>query len=178
MIRKWDAKDNLPLLDLWLESTIHAHPFISESYWRDSVAVVRDVYLPAASTWVWERDGELKGFVSVLESRFVGALFVAPDAIRQGIGRALLDEVKQHYAWLSLRFIRKTNQRSVSTMRKASALKIAHGRTILSTPPGLCVGRRIKCRKRQRRAGIFLQPRQGGVTGAAVAQAGCWDIFS
>jgi hypothetical protein len=31
-----------------------------ESYWRDSVAVVRDVYLPAASTWVWEQDGELK----------------------------------------------------------------------------------------------------------------------
>jgi hypothetical protein len=55
MIRKWDAKDNRPLLTLWLESTIHAHPFISESYWRDSVAVVRDVYLPAASTWVWER---------------------------------------------------------------------------------------------------------------------------
>jgi putative acetyltransferase len=53
-----------------------------ESYWRDSVAVVRDVYLPAASTWVWEQDGELKGFISVMESRFVGALFVAPDAIR------------------------------------------------------------------------------------------------
>jgi putative acetyltransferase len=35
-----------------------------------------------------------------MESRFVGALFVAPDAIRQGIGSALLDEVKQHYAWL------------------------------------------------------------------------------
>ena len=113
MIRKWDAKDNLPLLDLWLESTIHAHPFISESYWRDSVAVVRDVYLPAASTWVWERDGELKGFVSVLESRFVGALFVAPGATRQGIGRALLDEVKQHYAWLSLEVYQK-NESAVS----------------------------------------------------------------
>ncbi|MGD1798322.1 N-acetyltransferase, partial [Klebsiella pneumoniae subsp. pneumoniae] len=62
MIRKWDAKDNLPLLDLWLESTIHAHPFISESYWRDSVAVVWDVYLPAVSTWVWECDWGLKGF--------------------------------------------------------------------------------------------------------------------
>lgn len=47
---------------------------------------------------VWEQDGELKGFVSVLDSRFVGALFVAPGATRQGIGRALLDEVKQHYA--------------------------------------------------------------------------------
>jgi DNA-3-methyladenine glycosylase I len=29
MIRKWDAKD--PLLTLWLESTIHAHPFIDEA---------------------------------------------------------------------------------------------------------------------------------------------------
>lgn len=113
MIRKWDTKDTAPLLALWLDSTIHAHPFIGESYWRDSVAVVRDVYLPAASIWVWERDGELKGFVSVLDSRFVGALFVAPDAIRQGIGRALLDEVKQHYAWLSLEVYQK-NESAVS----------------------------------------------------------------
>ena len=52
MIRKWDTENTAPLLALWLDSTIHAHPFISESYWRDSVAVVRDVYLPAASTWV------------------------------------------------------------------------------------------------------------------------------
>ena len=47
MIRKWDTKDTAPLLALWLDSTIHAHPFISESYWRDSVAVV--LYLHADS---------------------------------------------------------------------------------------------------------------------------------
>ncbi len=177
MIRKWDTEDTAPLLALWLDSTIHAHPFISESYWRDSVAVVRDVYLPAASTWVWEQDGELKGFVSVLDSRFVGALFVAPGATRQGIGRALLDEIKQHYAWLSLEVYQK-NESAVSFYHaQASGLKTAHGRTILSTRRGLCVGRRIKCRKRQRRAGIFLQPRQGGVPGTAVAQPGCRNIF-
>ncbi len=67
----------------------------------------------AASTWVWEQDGELKGFVSVLDSAFVGALFVAPGATRQGIGRALLDEVKQHYAWLSLEVYQK-NESAVS----------------------------------------------------------------
>ncbi|VFS87277.1 putative acetyltransferase [Raoultella terrigena] len=77
MIRKWETKEIGPLLALWLESTIHAHPFIKEAYWHESVAVVRDVYLPAASTWVWEEDDEIKGFISVLESRFVGALFVA-----------------------------------------------------------------------------------------------------
>ncbi len=49
----------------------------------------------------------------MLESRFVGALFVAPDAIRRGIGRALLDEVKQHYARLSLEVYQK-NESAVS----------------------------------------------------------------
>ena len=46
MIRNWDANETGPLLELWLESTIHAHPFIAESYWHDSLAIVRDVYLP------------------------------------------------------------------------------------------------------------------------------------
>lgn len=55
----------------------------------------------------------VKGFVSVLDSRFVGALFVAPGATRQGIGRALLDEVKRHYAWLSLEVYQK-NESAVS----------------------------------------------------------------
>ncbi|HCR0220668.1 TPA: N-acetyltransferase [Klebsiella aerogenes] len=113
MIQKWDATKTGPLLELWLESTIYAHPFIAESYWRESLEVVRDVYLPAAATWVWQENDALKGFISVMDSRFVGALFVAPQAIRHGIGRALLDEVKQHYDWLSLEVYQK-NVRAVN----------------------------------------------------------------
>ncbi|HBV6390661.1 TPA: N-acetyltransferase [Klebsiella aerogenes] len=113
MIKKWDAAETGPLLELWLESTIYAHPFIAESYWRESLEVVRDVYLPAAATWVWQENDALKGFVSVMDSRFVGALFVTPQAIRHGIGRALLDEIKQHYDWLSLEVYQK-NVRAVN----------------------------------------------------------------
>ncbi|EMN8584420.1 N-acetyltransferase [Klebsiella aerogenes] len=113
MIQRWNATETGPLLELWLDSTIYAHPFIAESYWRESLEVVRDVYLPAAATWVWQDDDVLKGFVSVMDSRFVGALFVAPQAIRHGIGRALLDEVKQHYDWLSLEVYQK-NVRAVN----------------------------------------------------------------
>ena len=121
MIRKWDTKDTAPLLALWLDSTIHAHPFISESYWRDSVAVVRDVVVsifPPPAPGSGSRMAKLKGFVSVLDSRFVGALFVAPGATRQGICRALLDEVKQHYAWLSLEVYQK-NESAVKFLRCA-----------------------------------------------------------
>lgn len=78
MIRKSQSEDMASILALWMKSTIYAHPFIEERYWHESEAIVRDVYLPAAQTWVWEENGQLKGFVSVLEARFVGALFVAP----------------------------------------------------------------------------------------------------
>lgn len=113
MIRKWRSNDTTPLLRLWLESTIYAHPFIAEDYWRESEAIVRDVYLPAAETWVWNAHGEVQGFVSVMESRFIGALFVTPNAIGQGIGRALLDHVKQRFPALSLEVYQK-NDRAVN----------------------------------------------------------------
>ena len=48
MIRESKAEDLPAILTLWMESTIHAHPFIEERYWRESESVVRDVYLPAA----------------------------------------------------------------------------------------------------------------------------------
>lgn len=113
MIRKSQSEDMASILALWMKSTIYAHPFIEERYWHESEAIVRDVYLPAAQTWVWEENGQLKGFVSVLEARFVGALFVAPDALRHGIGKALLEYVQQRFPLLSLEVYQK-NQSAVS----------------------------------------------------------------
>ncbi|MER1975114.1 MULTISPECIES: N-acetyltransferase [Pseudocitrobacter] len=113
MIRKWTAKSLDPVLTLWLESTTFAHPFIDEQYWHDSLALVRDVYLPAAQTWVWEENDTLLGFISVMDNQFVGALFVAPQALHRGIGSALLNEVKQRYPMLSLEVYQK-NGRAVN----------------------------------------------------------------
>jgi len=113
MIRAWHNKDTTKLLNLWLESTRYGHPFINERYWYESEAIVRDVYLPAAQTWVWEEKGIPGGFVSVMEQRFVGALFVAPALIGRGIGRALLQHVQQRFPILSLEVYQK-NMRAVN----------------------------------------------------------------
>ncbi len=113
MIRNWQNDDLSPLLTLWLESTIFAHPFIAEKYWQDSEKLVREVYLPSAQTWVWEEHGTLQGFVSVMETQFIGALFVRPTTVRRGIGKALLDHVKQHFSALSLEVYQK-NERAVN----------------------------------------------------------------
>lgn len=107
MIRKWQSENTASLLSLWLESTTEAHPFIEASYWKENEAMVRDVYLPSAETWVWEQDGEPYGFISVMQSQFVGALFVAPAYIGKGIGRALLNHVQQRFPHLSLEVYQK-----------------------------------------------------------------------
>lgn len=114
MIREWrHNEDTAPLLTLWMESTIYAHPFIDVSYWQESEPLVRDVYLPGARTWVWEEEGAVKGFVSVMDGRYVGALFVAPAFERCGIGSALLNHVKQRFSSLSLEVYQK-NTRAVN----------------------------------------------------------------
>ena len=55
----------------------------------------------------------LKGFVSVMEQRFLGALFVAPDTLRSGIGKALVQHVQQRFSVLSLEVYQK-NQSAVN----------------------------------------------------------------
>ena len=113
MIRKWQSDNADPLLRLWLESTTEAHPFINANYWKENESMVRDVYLPAAETWVWEEDGIPRGFISVMQSQFVGALFVSTPFIGKGIGQALLNHVQQRFPYLSLEVYQK-NVRAVN----------------------------------------------------------------
>ena len=107
MIRDVQPADLPALLDLWLDSTTAAHPFIDPEYWRQSLPIVRDSYLPGARTWVYVEGQCLLGFISVMNASFVGALFVAQHATGRGIGHALLSEAKRHFAALSLEVYQK-----------------------------------------------------------------------
>ena len=95
MIREAQRSELPAILELWLESTTWGHPFIKANYWRDCIPLVRDAYLANAQNWVWEEDGKLLGFVSIMEGRFLAAMFVAPKAVRRGIGKALMQYVYQ-----------------------------------------------------------------------------------
>ncbi|QTF06554.1 N-acetyltransferase [Brenneria izadpanahii] len=117
MIREYQAQDLEPLMSLWLESTTLAHPFIHAGYWRESAALVRDVYLPQSQTWVYEEQGRLAGFISVLEKRFVGALFVQQRDYGQGIGSALIRHVQQQFLLLNLE-VYQQNARACGFYRK------------------------------------------------------------
>lgn len=127
MIRPAQAGDLDALISLWLTTTIEAHPFISEAYWRESEPLVRSDYLPKATIWLAEHSGELLGFLSVMEHYFIGALFVARPAQGSGIGRALMEHAKSVYPELLLEVYKENVD--------AIGFYIKQGFTVISEQP-------------------------------------------
>nr|WP_235955963.1 N-acetyltransferase [Rouxiella aceris] len=114
------GKDDLEaLLLLWLRSTLLAHPFIDESYWYESAAMVRETFLPQATTWVACRpqDDKIVGFISVLNQQFIGALFIEQACYGSGVAQQLMAQAKDHYASLLLE-VYQQNHRALAFYRK------------------------------------------------------------
>lgn len=112
MIRKLTNIDIDKIMDIWLESTVKAHNFISREYWESNYKVVKDVYMPMAETFVYEEEGETKGFISIINNEFIGALFVDVKFQGMGIGSKLIDYSVGKYKKLTLA-VYKENQKSV-----------------------------------------------------------------
>ncbi|HII4440375.1 TPA: N-acetyltransferase [Clostridium perfringens] len=110
------------IMKIWLESTIEAHYFIEEEYWKKNYEVVRDIYIPMAKTFVYCDEGKIKGFISVIDSNFIGALFVHIKSQGRGIGKSLLKYVKNRYENIELA-VYKDNKKAVEFYKK-EGLKI------------------------------------------------------
>ena len=102
MIRKLENKDINIIMDIWLKSTIKAHNFIDENYWRKNYNNVKNIYIPISDTFVYEDNGSIKGFISIINNDFIGALFVDVNSQGMGIGSKLIDHVINIYDNLSL----------------------------------------------------------------------------
>ncbi len=91
-IRPSKPSDIDRILVVWEDASRAGHPFLTDDFLSAEREKVRDVYMPAADTWVCDMDDQVLGFVSLIGHE-VGALFVHPSRHRQGIGRALLETV-------------------------------------------------------------------------------------
>lgn len=45
-IRKLESEDILPVVELWYETSIEAHDFISADYWKENKEAMATQYLP------------------------------------------------------------------------------------------------------------------------------------
>ena len=107
MIRKMKEEDTTKVMTIWTKGNIYAHPFIERDYWISNYNKVKEEYLKQAETYVYEENEEIKGFISILNNTYIGALFVKKDFLRQGIGKRLLNYCKERKEKLTLQVYEK-----------------------------------------------------------------------
>jgi putative acetyltransferase len=101
MIRRYTSNDTDVVLDIWLTASIKAHDFIAAEFWESQVDSMRDIYIPASKTYVFELNSKVIGFYSLFDG-MLAAIFVSPECQGQGVGKQLIDHAKDQCSNLTL----------------------------------------------------------------------------
>ena len=111
MIRKLHNVDINKVADIWLKTNLEAHDFIPGQYWTSNYEAVKKM-LPQAEVYVYEDNKIIQGFVGVRDE-YIEGIFVSDKMKSHGIGKALLDYIKDKKARLQLNVYQK-NVRAMS----------------------------------------------------------------
>ncbi|HWQ49006.1 MAG TPA: N-acetyltransferase [Methanosarcina sp.] len=106
MIRRCKKTDLEEMVRIWYEASVIAHFFIPASFWALQKSAIKAKYLPRAENFIFEDEGQLAGFISLVGEN-VCALFVKPEMQGRGIGKALLEYAKTLKGRLSLKVYRE-----------------------------------------------------------------------
>lgn len=112
MIRKYVDGDIDAVMQIWLNTNIQAHSFISPDYWQSNFDMVKEM-LPLAEIYVHEVDStnQIDGFIG-LNNDYIEGIFVKEAAQSKGIGKQLLDYMKKVKSNLRLNVYKK-NERAI-----------------------------------------------------------------
>ena len=111
MIRKLQNVDINKVVDIWLKTNLEAHDFIPGQYWTSNYEAVKKM-LPQAEVYVYEDNKIIQSFVGVRDE-YIEGIFVSGKMQSHGIGKALLDYIKDKKARLQLNVYQK-NVRAMS----------------------------------------------------------------
>ena len=111
MIRKLQKVDINRVADMWLKTNLKAHFFIPEQYWISNYEFVKEM-LPQAEVYVYEDDKMIQGFIGVSDE-YIEGIFVSDEMQSCGIGKMLLDYIKDKKDKLQLKVYQK-NVRAMS----------------------------------------------------------------
>lgn len=111
MIRKLQKTDINRVADIWLKTNLKTHYFIPEQYWTNNYEVVKEM-LPQAEVYVYEDDKIIQGFIGI-NDEYIEGIFVSDEMQSCGIGKMLLDYIKDKKDRLQLKVYQK-NVRAMS----------------------------------------------------------------
>ncbi len=105
-IRKLTPKDIETVVALWYKASVIAHDFIPRDYWNKNKEAMANKYLPNSETYLAIDDKKIAGFVSMVEN-FLAAIFVDNKIQGKGIGKKLLNFVKDTRTTIQLKVYKK-----------------------------------------------------------------------
>ena len=111
MIRELRKVDINKVAEIWLDTNIKTHYFISAQYWKSNFELVKELLLQA-TVYVYEDKQEIQGFIG-LSNEYIEGIFVSAEMQTQGIGKILLNYVKGKRNKLILNVYQK-NTRAIS----------------------------------------------------------------
>ena len=111
MIRELRKADINKVANIWLDTNITAHYFIPAQYWQNNFELVKELLLQA-TVYVYEHNQEIQGFIG-LNDEYVEGIFVSDEMQSRGIGKILLDYIKDKKDRLQLKVYQK-NVRAMS----------------------------------------------------------------
>ena len=108
MIRELQKADIDRVADIWLDTNLKAHHFISDQYWENNFELLKEM-LPQAEVYVYENEKGIQGFIG-LTGEYIEGIFVSDEMQSQGIGRLLLSFTKERKTKLSLNVYQKNTR--------------------------------------------------------------------
>lgn len=111
MIRELRKVDINKVAEIWLDTNIKTHYFISAQYWKSNFELVKELLLQA-TVYIYEDKQEIQGFIG-LSNEYIEGIFVSAEMQSQGIGKILLNYVKGKRNKLILNVYQK-NTRAIS----------------------------------------------------------------
>lgn len=110
MIRQCIDNDIDAVMQIWLNTNIKAHSFISAYYWQNNFDIVKEM-LPHAEIYVHEDNctKQMDGFIG-LNNSYIEGIFVKETMQSKGIGRQLLNHAKEVKSTLKLSVYQKNEK--------------------------------------------------------------------
>ena len=115
MIRELRKADINQVADIWLDTNIKAHYFIPAQYWKSNLELVKELLLQA-TVYVYEDNQKMQGFIG-LNGEYIEGIFVSAEMQSHGIGRLLLDYIKNRKTKLFLN-VYQQNTRAISFYKR------------------------------------------------------------
>ena len=77
MIRHLQNADIHRAADIWLDTNLKTHYFISAQYWENNFELVKELLLQA-EVYVYESDEKIQGFIG-LSSEYIEGIFISDE---------------------------------------------------------------------------------------------------